>query len=231
MVAQMQKIVSTMSGSSPELSVEERNLLSIAYKNVIGSHRASWRVISSIEQREESKGSSDHASIAKEYRLKIEKELSDLCRDILNTLEKHLVPSAASSQSKAFYLKMCGDYCRYLAEFRTPEEQKEPASQSLDAYTKASAIACTDLPSTDPLRLGLALNFSVFHFEIMNDRTKACSLAKEAFDSAIEELDSLSEEEYKDSTVIMQLLRDNLALWTSDEDGDDEEPYDDDDDQ
>ncbi|KAH8496560.1 hypothetical protein H0E87_019349 [Populus deltoides] len=85
----------------------------------------------------------------------------------------------------------------------------------------ASATASTDLPSTHPIRLGLALNFSVFYYEIMNSPERACHLAKQAFDEAIAELDTLSEESYKDSTLIMQLLRDNLTLWTSDlpEDG------------
>jgi 14-3-3 protein epsilon len=73
-----------------------------------------------------------------------------------------------------------------------------------------------ELPPTHPIRLGLALNFSVFYYEILNSPDRACNLAKQAFDEAISELDTLSEESYKDSTLIMQLLRDNLTLWTSD---------------
>ena len=73
------------------------------------------------------------------------------------------------------------------------------------------------MPPTHPIRLGLALNFSVFHYEIMGAPDEACQLAKNAFDDAIAELDTLSEESYKDSTLIMQLLRDNLTLWTSDQ--------------
>jgi 14-3-3 protein epsilon len=71
------------------------------------------------------------------------------------------------------------------------------------------------LTPTHPIRLGLALNFSVFYYEILNSPDRACHLAKQAFDDAIAELDSLSEESYRDSTLIMQLLRDNLTLWTS----------------
>ena len=87
--------------------------------------------------------------------------------------------------------------------------QKFSFSYSID-------VAVTELPPTHPIRLGLALNFSVFYYEIMNSPDRACQLAKQAFDDAIAELDTLSEESYKDSTLIMQLLRDNLTLWTSD---------------
>ncbi|CAI0390819.1 unnamed protein product [Linum tenue] len=151
-----------------ELTVEERNLLSVGYKNVIGARRASWRIMSSIEQKEESKGNEQNVKLIKTYRQKV-----------------------------------------------------EAAEQSLKGYEAASATASTELPSTHPIRLGLALNFSVFYYEIMNSPERACHLAKQAFDEAIAELDTLSEESYKDSTLIMQLLRDNLTLWTSDlpEDG------------
>jgi len=116
-----------------------------------------------------------------------------------------------------FYHKMKGDYHRYLAEFAIGEKRKESATKSLEAYKNATEVAQTDLAPTHPIRLGLALNFSVFYYEILNSPDQACHLAKQAFDDAIAELDTLSEESYKDSTLIMQLLRDNLTLWTSSE--------------
>src|SRR6266542_69888 len=109
-----------------------------------------------------------------------------------------------------------GDYHRYLAEFATGDRRSQSADKSLDAYKAASEVAVTELAPTHPIRLGLALNFSVFYYEILNSPDKACHLAKQAFDDAIAELDTLSEEKYKDSKLIMQLLRDNLTLWTSD---------------
>ena len=108
------------------------------------------------------------------------------------------------------------DYYRYLAEFTTADDRKTASEKSLDAYKAASGVATTELPPTHPIRLGLALNFSVFYYEILNSPDRACQLAKSAFDEAIAELDTLSEESYRDSTLIMQLLRDNLTLWTSD---------------
>jgi len=199
-----------------ELTVEERNLLSVAYKNVIGARRASWRIVSSIEQKEENKGNENHVTKIKEYRAKIETEISNICNDILTIMDRHLIPSATTGESKVFYFKMKGDYWRYLAEFATGAQRKEAAEHSLVAYKAAQDIALTDLPPTHPIRLGLALNFSVFYYEILNSPDRACHLAKQAFDDAIAELDTLNEESYKDSTLIMQLLRDNLTLWTSD---------------
>ncbi|KAI9031753.1 14-3-3-like protein [Phycomyces nitens] len=199
-----------------ELTVEERNLLSVAYKNVIGARRASWRIVSSIEQKEESKGNSAQVEKIKAYRQKIEAELQDVCNDILNVLTDNLIPNAQGGESKVFYYKMKGDYHRYLAEFLTSDARKESATQAHEAYKSATDVAQTELAPTHPIRLGLALNFSVFYYEILNSPDRACHLAKQAFDDAIAELDTLSEESYKDSTLIMQLLRDNLTLWTSD---------------
>ncbi|CAM9278410.1 unnamed protein product [Ascophyllum nodosum] len=197
-----------------ELSVEERNLLSVAYKNVIGSRRASWRVISSIEGKDTV---SDQLPLIRDYKSKIETELTDICDDILKIIESELIPNSTSEEGKVFYYKMKGDYHRYLAEFQSADERKTSASDALDAYQSASKLANQDLPPTHPIRLGLALNFSVFYYEILNSPDNACDLAKAAFDDAIAELDTLSEESYKDSTLIMQLLRDNLTLWTSDQ--------------
>eukprot|EP01087_Luapelamoeba_hula_P004018 TRINITY_DN13982_c0_g1_i1.p1 TRINITY_DN13982_c0_g1~~TRINITY_DN13982_c0_g1_i1.p1 ORF type:complete len:288 (+),score=72.27 TRINITY_DN13982_c0_g1_i1:102-866(+) len=212
MVAAMKKVATL----NTPLTVEERNLLSVAYKNVIGSRRASWRIVSSIEQKEESKGNEAHVKQIKAYRTKVEQELTDICNDIMTVLDKHLIPHAADAESKVFYFKMKGDYYRYLAEFATGDQRKEAAENAHKAYQEATTIATADLEATHPIRLGLALNYSVFNYEILNAPEKACSLAKTAFDDAISKLDTLSEDSYKDATLIMQLLRDNLTLWQSD---------------
>ncbi|KCV69977.1 DNA damage checkpoint protein rad24 [Fonticula alba] len=199
-----------------ELSVDERNLLSVAYKNVIGARRASWRIVTSVKDKEESKGNERHVQRIIEYRARIEKELSDICKEVINILEVSLIPKAVGPESKVFYYKMVGDYHRYLAEFLTGDERQNAANQAMTGYRSASETAEQELSPTNPIRLGLALNFSVFFYEVMNSPDRACALAKQAFDDAIAELDTLSEDSYKDSTLIMQLLRDNLTLWTSD---------------
>merc|ERR1712100_547215 len=140
-----------------------------------------------------------------------------ICDEILQVIDNSLVPNSTSDEGKVFYYKMKGDYYRYLAEFQSDPRRKKTSDGALESYKQASGIANAELPPTHPIRLGLALNFSVFYYEIMNSPDRACHLAKQAFDDAIAELDTLSEESYKDSTLIMQLLRDNLTLWTSDQ--------------
>jgi len=212
-----------------ELSVEERNLLSVAYKNVIGARRASWRVLTQIESKEKLKGDDGKVKKVAEYRKKVEDELDNVCDEILNIITNFLIPQAEKmksgidkGESQVFYYKMSGDYHRYLAEFKNDENRRDCAESALDAYTEAQRIAEDQdegLAPTHPIRLGLALNLSVFYYEILAEQEQACELAKKAFDSAIAELDSLQEESYKDATLIMQLLRDNLTLWTSDGEG------------
>jgi len=216
MVTFMKEIALSSSGTA--LALQERNLFSVAYKNVIGLRRSAWRAISSLYMatQERSKDESELKSIAA-YREKVEEELQSLCSDVLSIIKDHLLPGAGDAEGKVFFLKMSGDYHRYLAEFKTGPEHKVEGENAESKYSEATKIAAEELKSTHPIRLGLALNYSVMMYEILNDKEKACETAKVAFDDAISELDQLEEDSYKDATLIMQLLRDNLTLWTSEE--------------
>ena len=192
----MAACMKTVTETGAELSNEERNLLSVAYKNVVGARRSSWRVISSIEQKTE--GAEKKQAMAKEYREKIEKELNDICGDVLvrvfkvlrvkhnnlfplsfqSLLDTHLIPKASNAESKVFYLKMKGDYYRYLAEVAVGDKRTAVLDDSQKAYQEAFEIAKSKMQPTHPIRLGLALNFSVFYYEILNSPEKACQLAK-----------------------------------------------------
>ncbi|XP_064388858.1 14-3-3 protein zeta-like [Halichondria panicea] len=209
-----------------DFTSESRNLLSVAYKNVVGAHRSAWRVVSSIESRQ---SDDQKREGIKSYREEIEKDLNDVCSEVLHLLDDFLIKKDATkedAESKVFYLKMKGDYHRYIAEVAVESAKDDAKTKAEAAYEDATKEANDKMPSTHPIRLGLALNHSVFHFEIMNKREKACELAKTAFDDAIAELDNLKEDSYKDSTLIMQLLRDNLTLWTSDTSNEGEEAQD-----
>merc|ERR1711924_518403 len=167
----------------------------------------------------QSKGNTQNMELAKQYRVKVEAELNKICDEILSLIDSNLVPQSTSGECKVFYYKMKGDYYRYIAEYTEGEGETGAANNAHDAYKEAMAVATTDLVVTHPIRLGLALNFSVFHYEVLGNPEEACKMARQAFEDAIAELDSVSEDSYKDSTLIMQLLRDNLTLWTSDGEG------------
>lgn len=256
----MVKVMHKLCRNYGDLSVEERNLLSCAYKNVIGSRRTSWRIINEIleqqqqqqqqhfstsnnvsvknaldnndrtesqddkqqEQQQQSSSSKDfkyNTLTVKNFLTTIEAELRLHCCNIIDILTERLIPNVASTgESRVFYYKMKGDYIRYLCEITSAtSDRKEKSNESLLAYKTACDKAMIELPPTHPVRLGLMLNFSVFYYDIMKSPERSCRLAKQAFDDAIAELDTLSEESYRDSTIIMQLLRDNLNLWESEQ--------------
>lgn len=221
---EMAEYMKMVGESGEELTVEERNLLSVAYKNAVGSRRAAWRIISSVQEKEKSKGNTVNVGFAQQYRSKVETELQDICDKILNILqpadnkEAGLIAKSNGGESKVFYQKMLADYYRYIAEFTEGDLKSKAASQANSAYQDAEDVAKAELAVTHPIRLGLALNFSVFKYEVMAEPEAACQMARGAFEDAIAELDSVAEDSYKDSTLIMQLLRDNLTLWTSDGD-------------
>merc|ERR1712060_299880 len=184
-------------------------------KNAVGSRRAAWRIITSVEQKEKTKGNEEQAKHAKEYCTKVEAELQKICDTILGLLDKNLIPKAGNGESKVFYQKMKADYYRYIAEFTDGDAKTKAAENARLAYDEAAKVAEKDLVVTHPIRLGLALNYSVFQYEVLENQEEACKMARTAFEDAIAELDNVEEESYKDSTLIMQLLRDNLTLWTS----------------
>ena len=212
----IKQLVQMKTKDGEDLTVEERNLLSVAFKNVVGGKRASWRALDPATDD----GETDE-DLLSSYRSIVEDELEARCKDILSLLDDHLIPHVKDKkdESEVFFLKMAGDYYRYLCEFRASEENVAKASEY---YGRAWAVAKEHLAPVHPTRLGLALNFSVCYYEIMKETAKACDMAKEAFDEAIDKLDDIEDASYKDATLIMQLLRDNLTLWTSDA-ADDEE--------
>merc|ERR1719502_1953648 len=130
-----------------------------------------------------------------------------------------LIRTAGSGESKVFYQKKKADYYRYIAEFTNGDAKNKAAENARAAYEEAKQVADKDLVVTHPIRLGLALNYSVFMYEVLSNPDEACKMARTAFEDAIAELDNVPEDSYNDSTLIMQLLRDNLTLWTSDQEG------------
>lgn len=197
----------------PDLNHDERNLLSVAFKNAVGARRSAWRAVSGDD------GCSPGASRA--LCKKIEDELAALCLSILDLLESVLIQHhLVTEDAMVFYRKMAGDYYRYLAEFSTDDQLQSYQVRSSQYYKEAMEIAVKIMTPADPIRLGLALNYSVCLYEIMRHREEACALAKRAYDDAIVRVNDNDRETFKDSRLILNLLRDNLALWNQPNNGD-----------
>ena len=207
-----------MAETNEDVSVDVRNLLSVGFKNLIGSRRAAWRTVSAIEQN---KKYEQYQARCAEYKAKIEKELARLCEDIIKSVNDHSLKKADSPESKTFYLKMIGDYYWYIAECVKGDKLAEVTEHALQFYTRAAEQGKA-LPSYNSTRLGLSLNFSVFFYELKNDSKKACEIAQEALDGAKADIESMDNDDARDAISIVELLKENLDLWKEAEgDGDD----------
>lgn len=214
----MLEVINEVAKLDGGLSNEERNLLSVAYKNAISSRRASWRTLLShfelLESEEEGPTKTANKKALETLLGKCEKELEDISGQILNLLDNHLIKTASIPETKVFYLKMKGDYWRYLAEFQKGDKRKKSTEESLAAYQEATKAA-EELSPANTVRLGLSLNFSVFYYEVEKNREKACEIARAARDSANEDPMAPNQSNMRDRMLIIQLLEDNLNLWTS----------------
>jgi 14-3-3 protein epsilon len=213
----MSSFLDDMVSSKKEgLTPDERNLLSIAYKNTISLRRTALRTLLAYEMKEKKKAESAYLAYIMEYKKKLEDELIDLCTKIIKNIDSYLLPKSGDDEAKVFYHKMKADYFRYIAENIEGDSKKTFSDNSLKSYEEASEIA-KNLPITNPIRLGLALNFSVFHYEVLNNQDLACKIAKDTLDQANKDMAGvdMDEDENKDAQSILSLLSENLNMWTN----------------
>jgi len=217
MVEYMKRIASM----GAELSLDERNLLSVAYKNSVSMCRNALRQVKTMEIAVSSGGhSATDVEAIKGYYSRLEAELNDKCKEILELLGKDLLPTASTADGKVFFQKLKGDYHRYLSEFASGENFVKHSTEARDSYQAAMVLAEKDLPPQNPLRLGLALNFSVFLFEVMgvteeSYKLQAAVTAKKAYDDGLKTYTE-DQPDASEALQILQLLRDNINLWTAD---------------
>jgi len=199
------------------LSEDERNLLSVGCKSMVGARRTAWREVAAMEAslRQESELAGD---LVRGYKEKVADDLIKSCTDILNLVSQEFIDQASSVQDQVFYLKMRGDYCRYMAEPQADTASHSAcAGRAREAYQAATKLAeGSELEAADPLRLGLALNLSVFHHEALKQTEEACQVARRAYDEALGTVEKLPEEQREESRATLQLLRDNMQLWMYD---------------
>eukprot|EP01080_Neovahlkampfia_damariscottae_P005085 gene5085-8685_t len=204
-----------------ELNKEERLILSLAYKNVLGSKRMILKTINSLllqEETEETRKNKDlqggNIDVLKSYKLKVVNELKDLCYEAISIIDIYILKSSKSKESFSFFYKMKGDIYRYLSEILNEIELQKVKDESINYYELAVETS-KDFQPSNPIKLSIALNFSIFYYEIMNSPENASKLAKKAFDSAISDIDNVTDENYKETTQILQLLKEKLTFWSS----------------
>ena len=194
-----------------DVTADERNLLSVAFKNLISSKRAACRTIAAIEQNP--KYSKFGGALA-DYKAGIEKKLIEDCEQVIRIIKEKVLAKSCDGEAKAFFIKMVGDYYRYIAENAKDSKLEEVKQEALKAYDEANGI---QMQPCNPIKLGLALNFSVFHYEVMKNHKAACDLADKALQEALDKIDELEEEDFRDAKSIIELLKENLTLWKEEE--------------
>lgn len=197
---------------------DEDNMLSVAYKHAVDARREARRALLAVEQQCAADGW--EAAAAWEYRAHVENELLDVCRQMVAVIDSRLSAYAAAElpdiTTEVFYWKLRADYNRYAAEAtQDPAAWAAVVDESRAAYERADDLSQRSLRPIDPTRLGLMLNYSVFLYQVCQQRRLGCELASRVFDEAVAEIDSLDDTTSNDSTVILRLIRDNLAVWNT----------------
>lgn len=201
----------------PTLTKDERILLNTGYKNIITNQRRAWRELIKVETSE--KKNKKKFQYAQELRLEVEEEILSKADKVLSMVENHLIKGAQDLESKVFFLKMKADFLRYKAEVKLDDEYVALHKQSAEVYAEAQKMA-ESLPVANTVRLGLILNYSVLMYEVALKKEAAISIAKAGYDEAMKIIDELDRNKSKETILLIQLLKENLSLWTNDNDED-----------
>ncbi|VVT50986.1 uncharacterized protein SAPINGB_P002946 [Magnusiomyces paraingens] len=209
------KIMKAIVHTGKELDDEEQTLLYDIYRHLAHNLKVSLKNLSPLVQEETDKHNSKHLHLVQKQISQIKKELINTCCDIIEILEEDLIPTTTSNKNKVIYYKMKGDYYNYLINLYSGPQHDEIVQEALEAYVFAFNIANKNLSPTDPTRLGVAINFSVFYHEVIKSTKKSCEIAQQAFNSAFEALDTLTEDNNQKTIASMEILRDNISIFSS----------------
>jgi len=210
---EMREFMQQRAKTGKPLNAEERDLLSAAYKGSVNSRRSAARVATTVEQQEFSAGRTQNAALSGSYRSRLEAEMQDICKELMGLIEV-LLPKAENGEPVIFYMKMKGDYNRYMAEVRDKGQREHAVEEAKKAYQEALAEADQHLLTTHPVRLGLSLNWAVFQNEILSNREGAVKTAETTIHGAMQALEGMPDEAYQDALGTLRMLQDNLALWS-----------------
>nr|AFZ78827.1 14-3-3 protein [Coptotermes formosanus] len=208
MVDTMKKIIDL----GADLNNDERNLLSVAYKNIVGARRNGLRMITAIIEHEQSRNNNARVGELTKYRQTLLGELEGFCNELIDIVDKKLLPAAKAAESRVFYEKLKADYYRYICESRNESDKTDPANKAKACYESAMEISKKEIQPYKPTSLGLVLNYSVFLYEIIGQKQEAIELAQTTYTECSASVEDNSDASYSEATMILQLLRDNVQL-------------------
>ena len=196
---------------NPQLTKEERNILSAGYKNILFDKRENWRFLSSME-RKESKKKSKQVIYIQEIKNHIEKEIRNVVENVHNLIDKYLINNCVDNESKIFYMRLKADHYRYLCEI---SKEKDLLEKTEKIYKEAYNMSMKELPHINNERIGVCLNFALFYYEIKGDKKEGYRIAKNCFEESMKYLEELEKFKSKDALMLIQLLKENLIFWSS----------------
>jgi 14-3-3 protein epsilon len=197
----------------PNLTPDERNLLSVTYKSLISGRRTAIRSLSALLEQPITKSNQSRIDQVSTLRTTIIAELDEYSLDLINLIDTTLLSIATEPEARLFYEKLKADYWRYMTEHKEGDEKAKFADETKQAYERALTIAKDEIPPYKPASLGLMLNYSVFLYEILRRQDEAIELARKTFNECENALSNNSEGGYEEAATILQLLRDNVELW------------------
>ena len=218
---EMVKAINKYVEQNPKLSKDEQKLLVDGYKNIISDKRNSLRLLQNLIKKEEDGAQLiNHKKQINIIKEKIQNELLSIFKEIHAILDKYLIPNSQDPETKVLYMKIKADYYRYHCEFAEGDEFEEAKNNALKIYKEAYDIALKDINIYNSIRLGLALNYSVFKYEIMDSKNEAYDIAQKAYDDAMKVVDDVEKDRTSDNLLLIQLLKENLNMWNNEMEGD-----------
>ena len=218
---EMVKAINKYIEQNPKLSKDEQKLLVDGYKNIISDKRNSLRLLQNLIKKEEDGAQLiNHKKQINIIKEKIQNELLSIFKEIHTMLDKYLIPNSQDPETKVLYMKIKADYYRYHCEFAEGDEFEEAKNNALKIYKEAYDIALKDINIYNSIRLGLALNYSVFKYEIMDSKNEAYDIAQKAYDDAMKVVDDAEKDRTSDNLLLIQLLKENLNMWNNEMEGD-----------
>ena len=206
---------------NPKIEKEECDIISTGFKNMISDKRASWFTLNSMEHKEKKKKRNTVKEI-KEIKNHIENEIRETCKELQDLVDKELLPKNEEDEILVFLYKLKADYFRYICEFAEGNEYQDNLIKAEEYYKKAYEIADKKLPIINCNRVSVALNYAIFLYETKKDKKSGFDIAQNTFKESMKFIDDLEKPKYRDTLLIIQLLKENIIFWNS-EMGDEEE--------